>query len=419
MFNDFFDLDVEIGIKASLYGELNGKTDNLVTVPHLNKDVYVSVPNNIQVGQKIRIKEMGKKGINKKGDFLVRIDDIDIYEPMEVCLDKIDGTVTKVNHFFPQIKRNLIVNIPNDAKEGDKIRLRGAGVPKNETEKGDIYIVLTKIERNFSSESKECNHDDSKQLEKLIGLTNIKKEINALISFVKVQSMRQQRGMSSVPLSLHCVFTGNPGTGKTTVARILANEYKKMGVLKKGHTVEVDRSGLVGQYIGETAIKTQEKIHEAMGGVLFIDEAYALAKADNSRDFGQEAIDTLLKAMEDYRNEFIVIVAGYEKQMEKFINSNPGLKSRFSRIIKFEDYSAEEMIQIFLKLCSEYQYTLSRDAYICLERKMNELELNKPENFANAREVRNIFERVIQNQAVRVSKGKGDLGLIKSADFEE
>lgn len=311
------------------------------------------------------------------------------------------------------------MDIPNDAKEGDKIRLRGAGVPKNETEKGDIYIVLTKVEKNLRPESKECNHDDSEQLEKLIGLTNIKKEINALISFVKVQSMRQQRGMSSVPLSLHCVFTGNPGTGKTTVARILANEYKKMGILKKGHTVEVDRSGLVGQYIGETAIKTQEKIHEAMGGVLFIDEAYALAKADNSRDFGQEAIDTLLKAMEDYRNEFVVIVAGYEKQMEKFINSNPGLKSRFSRIIKFEDYSAEEMIQIFLKLCSEYQYTLSRDAYICLERKMNELELNKPENFANAREVRNIFERVIQNQAVRVSKGKGDLGLIKSADFEE
>jgi SpoVK/Ycf46/Vps4 family AAA+-type ATPase len=167
------------------------------------------------------------------------------------------------------------------------------------------------------------------ELESLVGLTTIKEDVKELMAFVKIQKLRQDSGLKSVPVSLHLVFTGNPGTGKTTVARIIGRLYKQIGVLSQGQLVEVDRSGLVAGYVGQTALKTQEQIKKAMGGVLFIDEAYALAQKDDA--FGQEAIDTVLKAMEDHRDDLVVIVAGYTKPMEKFINSNPGLKSRFNK----------------------------------------------------------------------------------------
>ena len=172
----------------------------------------------------------------------------------------------------------------------------------------------------------EPEEDPMEQLEKLIGLASIKHDVKELTDFVKIQKLRKDQGLKSVPVSLHLVFTGNPGTGKTTVARILAKLYKQIGVLSKGQLVEVDRSGLVAGYVGQTALKTQEQINKALGGVLFIDEAYALSQKDDA--FGQEAIDTILKAMEDHRDDLVVIVAGYTGPMEDFINSNPGLKSR-------------------------------------------------------------------------------------------
>ena len=248
---------------------------------------------------------------------------------------------------------------------------------------------------------KEPEKDPMEQLNELIGLTTIKHDVKELADFARIQKMRKDEGLKSVPVSMHLVFTGNPGTGKTTVARILAKLYKNIGVLSGGQLVEVDRSGLVAGYVGQTAIKTQEAIQKAMGGVLFIDEAYALARKDDN--FGQEAIDTILKAMEDHRDEIVVIVAGYTGPMETFINSNPGLKSRFNKYIEFPDYTVDELEGIFKLNCKKYDYTVDEDVMRQVREIIKLRELEKCENFANAREVRNMFEEFITNQARRVA----------------
>jgi len=247
----------------------------------------------------------------------------------------------------------------------------------------------------------EPETDPMEDLDALIGLTAIKDDVKELIAFVKIQKMRKEQGLKAVPVSLHLVFTGNPGTGKTTVARILARLYKQIGVLSKGQLVEVDRSGLVAGYVGQTAIKTQEKISQAMGGVLFIDEAYALSQKDDA--FGQEAIDTILKAMEDNRDDFVVIVAGYTEPMEVFINSNPGLKSRFNKYIEFEDYSIDDLEKIFMMNCKKYDYVLEEDVEKHVRELIVQRKMERSENYANAREVRNLFEEIITNQAKRVA----------------
>lgn len=238
------------------------------------------------------------------------------------------------------------------------------------------------------------------ELNNLIGLDEIKKDVISMINMLKVRKIREAKGLPSIPMSNHLVFIGNPGTGKTSVARILAKLYKEIGVLRSGHLIEVDRSQLVAGYVGQTAIKTQEKIKESLGGVLFIDEAYTLAKDGN--DFGQEAIDTLLKAMEDHRDDFIVIVAGYKENMQKFINSNPGLKSRFSKYFEFSDYNSEELYEIFYKMIDKYGYSVDKTADSLIKEYFVSLTENKEQNFANAREVRNFFERIVTNQANRV-----------------
>ena len=268
---------------------------------------------------------------------------------------------------------------------------------------------------------KEPEKDPMEELDALIGLAKIKHDVRELTDFVRIQKLRKDGGLKSVPVSLHLVFTGNPGTGKTTVARILAKLYKQIGVLSTGQLVEVDRSGLVAGYVGQTAIKTSKKIEEAKGGVLFIDEAYALARKDDT--FGQEAIDTILKAMEDNREDFVVIVAGYTRPMENFINSNPGLKSRFNKYIEFPDYTIDELMGIFDMNCKKYDYEAEDDVKaqiraMIVQRKMAELE-----NFANAREVRNLFEEIITNQARRVARlekpTKDDMKKILLEDLVE
>lgn len=257
------------------------------------------------------------------------------------------------------------------------------------------------------------------ELESLIGLASVKKDVLELSSLVQLNIKRKEYNLPTVPVSLHLVFTGNPGTGKTTVARILARIYKELGVLSQGQLVEVDRSTLVAGYVGQTALKTQEKIQEAMGGILFVDEAYTLAKDGN--DFGQEAIDTILKAMEDKRDEFVVIVAGYPDLMHDFVNSNPGLKSRFNKYFYFEDYTADELYEIFMDFCNKYSYHLDSKADEKIREIIKKMIQEKDTTFANARDIRNIFERTISKQSTRVAKmrhfSKHDALLIKAEDL--
>ena len=278
-------------------------------------------------------------------------------------------------------------------------------------------------------EDKESDEDKAKHLQELLedlnsltGLESVKHQVNSLVNLIRVQKMREEAGLVVSDVSKHMVFMGNPGTGKTTVARKLADIYKYLGVLKKGQLVEVDRGGLVRGYVGQTATRTSEVISEAFGGILFIDEAYTLTVGKGEGDFGQEAVDTLLKAMEDHRDELIVVVAGYNNLMEEFLASNPGLKSRFANYIFFDDYTAKEMMEILQNNLKKQQYKLSEEAE---KRAMEMFEYrveHKPENFANARDVRNFMEKAISNQATRIvtveNPDKDTLVTIEAEDLQ-
>lgn len=248
---------------------------------------------------------------------------------------------------------------------------------------------------------KEDMKDLLAELDSYIGLQTVKEEVHNLINMASVYQLRRQHGLPTTDMSLHLVFTGNPGTGKTMMARMMARIYRSLGILSKGQLVEVDRSGLVAGYVGQTAIKTQKAIEKAMGGVLFIDEAYALnGKSEN--DFGQEAIDTVLKAMEDHRDDLVVIVAGYTDLMEKFIHSNPGLESRFNRFLLFPDYTTDEMMAIFKMRCGK-GYVLTAEAEPLVRDYIAE-ESAAGDSFGNARGVRNIFEHILVAQNNRLAK---------------
>ncbi|HQD38985.1 MAG TPA: AAA family ATPase [Bacillota bacterium] len=258
------------------------------------------------------------------------------------------------------------------------------------------------------------------RLNSLVGLENVKKLVEELEAFIVIQKRRQQVALATEPLVLHMIFSGSPGTGKTTVARILGELFRQLGVLPKGHLVEVERADLVGEYIGHTAQKTREQIRRALGGILFIDEAYSLARG-GEKDFGKEAIDTLVKAMEDHKDQLLLILAGYETEMEGFLSTNPGLRSRFPIQIKFPDYTIMQLEAIAEKMLSEREYKLSKDGRAALRRQLVAASLSGELACGNARLVRNLIERAIRKQAVRLmqtgSSSREELMLITAGDL--
>lgn len=381
--NRYLDLDFEL------------TTENLkkvIKTSGILEDDTISLPLGViifkEADSKLREKKIIDENTGDIAEFLVNVYEILGKEALmidDVIEDKEIAVYTKYTKYY---KESLSTYIP---------------IASNNSSDNIIF-------ENDNAEVKNYDDDDKtldellNELNGLIGLEEVKQDVQSLINLIQIRKIRQKRKLKQQPMSLHLVFMGNPGTGKTTVARLLAHIYYKLGVLSKGQLVEVDRSGLVGGYVGQTALKVQEVVKKAKGGILFIDEAYSLSSSKSDNDYGNEAIDTLLKAMEDNRDNFIVIVAGYTNLMEEFLESNPGLKSRFNKYIYFKDYNPEELFAIYNKFCNDNKYVMTPDAAEYVKDFLEQRYLRRDDNFANGRDVRNLFEKTLSNQADRLAK---------------
>lgn len=307
---------------------------------------------------------------------------VDILQIMNVVTPANSENIQKVNEFLQQY---------SPAAKVDDFSLR---TTESKQYKSSNKNTVGKISSNLQNTLQE--------LDNLVGLENVKQQVHSLIKFIQVQQQREKHNLKTTPISYHCVFSGSPGTGKTTVARILAQIYKDLGVLKKGHLIETDRAGLVGEYVGQTAVKTNKIVNSAVGGVLFIDEAYSLY-SESAEDYGREAIATLLKRMEDERDNLVVVMAGYTEEMKQFIDINPGLRSRFNRYIDFTDYSPDELYQIFKRYIDKEDFKLTPKSETAFQKLFAEAYEKRDRTFGNARFIRNIFEKTIERQSIRVA----------------
>lgn len=261
------------------------------------------------------------------------------------------------------------------------------------------------------------------ELNALVGLEKVKNKVQDLIVYQKIQKMRREQNLHSAKNTLHLAFTGNPGTGKTTVARIVGRIYKQIGLLSKGHFVEVSRTDLIAGYQGQTALKVKKVIEQAKGGVLFIDEAYSITENDHSDSYGRECLTELTKALEDYRDDLVVIVAGYTEPMNNFFESNPGLKSRFNTFIEFDDYTSDELDEILVSMCKKNDYILTDEAREKIHSYFEQQTLSRDKNFSNGRLVRNLYDDLVMNHARRVinadNPDREELSTIKVEDFTD
>ena len=348
-----------------------------------------------------------------------------IERPDPILQDVIKFVISEQVGSTAAIQRKFVIGYNRAGRISDQLEELGIVGPNRGPEGREVLIGNNgKSKQNNTSKAsvkktKSTPKSSTSELDALVGLSSVKEEIKTLSNFITIQQKRKEQGLKSSSVSYHCVFTGNPGTGKTTVARIVAQIYKSLGILSRGHLVETDRAGLVAEYVGQTAVKTNKIIDSALDGVLFIDEAYSLI--GTGQDYGKEAIATLLKRMEDDRDRLVVILAGYSKEMQDFINTNPGLQSRFNRYIEFPDYSAEELLQIFEKNVEKFDYKLQNEASVAMAEYFQNAIENKDANFGNARFVRNIFEKTLEKQANRLSTDPDldtdELTLITPADL--